>query len=280
MNLRRFCNFIFIFALLVVCTTPIAHALDFKPMAGIPGLTNNGGTYTLAGFINKLYIFLITAGAVIGVVKIAFAGVKYATSDIGGSKSAAKEDIKGVLLGLAILTLPYLVLSAINPGFTKLEVLHILTENPLKLEGGNAFSGSFTSPSGSASEQEEGYTKQCPSCTTPEQSCDNYVNNCVPPKGESSVVGMGNNKYGKPQTLITCRVKPSSDCPSVIDVPDQMTACGVCSEKRGEEGSCSEFEHKCNLGGGTPIPKHLDDGGYSITCSAPQGKCPENLPTS
>lgn len=94
-------------------------------MVGVPGLDANGTGRTLPDYINTIYLFLITTGAIIGVIKIGIAGVKYATSDIISSKAEAKKDIQGVLLGLLILLTPYLVLTAINRNIVSLDVLKL-----------------------------------------------------------------------------------------------------------------------------------------------------------
>lgn len=97
-----------------------ASAGNFKPMVGIPGISGN---YTLPGLINALYKLLIMIGALIGVTKIAIAGVKYATTDVVSAKGDAKKDIQGVLIGLLILLAPYIILSIINPNFANLNIL-------------------------------------------------------------------------------------------------------------------------------------------------------------
>jgi hypothetical protein len=97
-------------------------ANTYVPLVGVPGLPTNANT-TLPDFINKVYFFTISLGALFGVLKIAFAGVKYSMTDVLSSKQSAREDIKGVLLGLAILLLPALVLQTINPQLIELNFL-------------------------------------------------------------------------------------------------------------------------------------------------------------
>jgi len=109
---------------------------QYVPIVGIPGLTNQN-TASLPEYINRIYFFTITIGAMYGVVKIAFAGVKYSMSDIITSKESAKEDIKGVLLGLAILLIPFIVLRTINPELTRLDVLSSV-KNKINLISGSA----------------------------------------------------------------------------------------------------------------------------------------------
>lgn len=120
--------------------TTDAHAAtqNFSPLVGLPGITDLK-TATLPEYINAIYLVLIGLGTLIGVIRISWAGVKYSLS--AGSHhllETAKSDIKGVLLGLAILLIPYIVLNTINPELTNLNVLQLapkvnLTETPRNL---------------------------------------------------------------------------------------------------------------------------------------------------
>ncbi|MCR4285696.1 MAG: hypothetical protein NUW00_02245 [Candidatus Kaiserbacteria bacterium] len=117
---------------------------EYIPIVAIPGL-NNQKIASLPEYINKIYFFTITIGALYGVVKIAFAGVKYSMSDIITSKESAKEDIKGVLLGLAILLIPFIVLRTINPELTRLDVLSsVSVKNKINLISGSVKDGKST----------------------------------------------------------------------------------------------------------------------------------------
>lgn len=127
------CAIFFYYFLLV---SFVEAAGQYIPIVGIPGLTNQN-VATLPDYINRIYFFTITIGAMYGVVKIAFAGVKYSMSDIITSKESAKEDIKGVLLGLAILLIPFIVLRTINPELTRLDVLSSV-KNKINLISGSA----------------------------------------------------------------------------------------------------------------------------------------------
>lgn len=110
-----------IFFFLSLLSTAHAEIAPYTPLVSIPGLTNQKMA-SLPDYLNKVYYLIITIGALYGVVKIAFAGVKYSLSDVITSKESAKEDIKGVLLGLAILLIPFIVLQTINPELTRLDV--------------------------------------------------------------------------------------------------------------------------------------------------------------
>jgi hypothetical protein len=117
--------------------TLVHAAPQYTPIVGIPGLTNQQTT-SLPDYINRVYFLTVTIGALYGVVKIAFAGVKYSMSDIITSKESAKEDIKGVLLGLAILLIPFIVLKEINPNLVNLDVLSSAKSMKTTLKSGGS----------------------------------------------------------------------------------------------------------------------------------------------
>lgn len=111
----------------------VAAAPEFIPISpAVPGLTKNLDSKTsMTDYINGVYKTTIAIGALIGVIKIAMAGVKYSLSDVVTDKASAKKDIWGALLGLAILLMPYIVLTQINPGLVNLNVLKV--ENNVKV---------------------------------------------------------------------------------------------------------------------------------------------------
>lgn len=112
-----------VFVVLFFLHTTLTFAADekFVPMAHLPGIA--GDAVPLPVYINRIYMLTITIGALIGVVKLSMAGVKYALSDVVTDKSSAKKDIMGVFLGLAILLVPFIVLKQINPELVNLELL-------------------------------------------------------------------------------------------------------------------------------------------------------------
>lgn len=115
-------------------------APTYTPLVGIPGVTDLKNA-SIAEYINALYLLSISIGGLIGVVKISMAGVKYSMSDIVTSKEEAKEDIKGVLLGLGILLIPFIVLNTIYAGLTNLDVLKLKDADKIKLEPSKANTG-------------------------------------------------------------------------------------------------------------------------------------------
>ncbi len=126
----------FLLTIVYLYGVTIVHgAGEYTPLVGIPGVPTSGAA-GLPEFFNRVYLLTISLGALFGILKIAYAGVKYSTTDVLSSKQSAKEDIKGVLLGLAILLLPALVLQTINPKLTNLDILSAATKINLDKSAG------------------------------------------------------------------------------------------------------------------------------------------------
>ncbi len=255
----------------------------FTPMVGIPGL-DTSGNYTFVELINKLYIFLIAIGAVIGVIKIAFAGVKWATSASGGSISAAKEDIKGVLLGLIILMAPYLILSIINPKFTNLDVLKL---KPLNLPATQSPGGGAPPNPGAPSNPEQ-YTQQCPGdCKTyTTNGCAQYEKDCKAVPGIAPYTTRGSKA---PEFIHVCKVKPgtpTTQCPpgngstpgpqceasGFDDCDDCQYSCSPNAEKPAD--NCVAWEQKCKSIAGAYVDKSSDDWECEIPEDTSTANCP------
>ncbi len=147
MNLLRFSPalsktiniLLLIFVLFLLFPLYSLAAASYVPLVGIPGVSTSGGG-NLAQYFNRLYLLTISIGAIIAVVKIFIAGVKWSMSDVVTDKSSAKSDIRGALLGLAILLVPFVVLNEIYPGLTNLNFLRNaptvqLTPNPTASSG-------------------------------------------------------------------------------------------------------------------------------------------------
>jgi hypothetical protein len=92
-------------------------------MVDIPGISDKPGTINDFGaYVNALYIFAITVGALLAVLKLVAAGVKYMFSDIVTNKEAAKNDIRGALLGLLIVIGAVVILNTVNPNLTNVNL--------------------------------------------------------------------------------------------------------------------------------------------------------------
>jgi len=94
-------------------------APQYTPIVGLPGVPTDASFDT---YINALYGLSISIAALLAVIKIVIAGVKYMLTDIVTSKGAAKEDIKGALLGLLIVIGAVLILTVINPNLANVNI--------------------------------------------------------------------------------------------------------------------------------------------------------------
>ena len=97
---------------LTLLLTPALVSAAFVPLVGIPGINAEA---SFNDYINALYALSISIAALIAVIKIIIAGVKWMLSDVVSSKQEAKSDIQGALLGLLIIIAAVLILEVINP---------------------------------------------------------------------------------------------------------------------------------------------------------------------
>lgn len=98
-----------------------AQAPVYEAMVKIPRVSAD--SQSTGEYVQALYFLAITVAALLAVVKIIFGGVKWMLSDVITDKSSAKNDIKGAILGLAIVLAAVLILNTINKDLTKLEFL-------------------------------------------------------------------------------------------------------------------------------------------------------------
>jgi hypothetical protein len=101
----------------------------YTSLVNLPGLTDNTNR-TLAEYVNVLFRLAIGIGALIAVVKIIVAGIKYMASDAVFSKEEAKKDIQNALLGLLIMLSTVVILRLINKDLLNIDVFQAL--QPLK----------------------------------------------------------------------------------------------------------------------------------------------------
>ena len=92
----------------------------FVPLVGIPGVNPDAdfGTY-----INALYVLSISLAALLAVIKIIVAGVKWMLTDVVTRKEDAKKDIQAALTGLLIIISAVVILTTINPNLVKFNLL-------------------------------------------------------------------------------------------------------------------------------------------------------------
>jgi hypothetical protein len=82
----------------------------------------------LSTFINGLFKFALSIGAIAAVLRLAYAGYLYmGQADMWSHKGEAKKIIGDVTLGLLILLGIWLILNQINPDILKLNALRNIT---------------------------------------------------------------------------------------------------------------------------------------------------------
>ena len=81
------------------------------------------GNDCLTTLLNNSFKAAITVGAVLAVLRIAWAGYLYMASDIWSTKGEAREILQNAVIGLLILLSIYLVLAQINPQLLNLNLL-------------------------------------------------------------------------------------------------------------------------------------------------------------
>jgi hypothetical protein len=108
-----------VFCVLFIPGVLLAQSGKYTPLVGIPGIDPGAefGTY-----INALYALSISVAALLAVIKIIIAGMKYMLSDIVTSKSDALADIRGSITGLIVVISAVLILTVINPQLTETSI--------------------------------------------------------------------------------------------------------------------------------------------------------------
>lgn len=102
-----------IVTLLTLPTVTFA-AIEYRnALVNIPGYTDGGGDFST--FVNLVYGLAISIAALLAVIKIVIAGVKWMLSDIVTDKTEAKRDIQGALIGLIVIVSAVLIITIINP---------------------------------------------------------------------------------------------------------------------------------------------------------------------
>jgi hypothetical protein len=108
----------YLILLLLIPLTTLAQT--FEPLVGIPGATDGGGD--LSAYLNAIYRISISLAALLAVLVLIKAGVKYMFSDIVTDKASAKSDIRGAILGLLLIISAVLILSTINENITNFSI--------------------------------------------------------------------------------------------------------------------------------------------------------------
>src|SRR3989344_5051562 len=109
------------------CTANFVPLESFEGSAKLKDAYTTAGPTALRDFLNKVFVGAISLGAILAVLRLAWAGFTYMSSDLWSTKEHSKEIIQDTLLGLFLLLSIWLILTQINPQILKLEVA---AENP------------------------------------------------------------------------------------------------------------------------------------------------------
>jgi len=103
----------------------------FCPLAPAPPSSRLSQLYSansLGDFMNKLFTAALSIGAILAVMRLAWAGYLYMGTDAWSKKGQAKEVIGDVVLGILLLLSIWLILKQINPCLLDLNVLQGIQE--------------------------------------------------------------------------------------------------------------------------------------------------------
>ncbi len=101
---------------------PLTKDADFAKIFGLSGASMGRNGNDLGSFINGAFKISLSIGAILAVLRIAWAGWIYMSSDMSGEKSHAKEILGDVVIGLLLLLGAYLILYQINPQILNLNI--------------------------------------------------------------------------------------------------------------------------------------------------------------
>ena len=107
------------YGILSLLFIPLTTHAQIERLTAIPFVGEGAG---IGELVFGLYLVAITVAAVFAVVKLAIAGIKYATSDVVSSKESAKSDIKGAILGLLILLGVVILVNTINENIADTDI--------------------------------------------------------------------------------------------------------------------------------------------------------------
>ena len=113
--------------LIALALLPSFTLAQYQPLVGLPGIGTD--TSSFDAYIETIYAVTITVAAMLAVIKIVIAGVKYMTTDIVTSKGDAKADIRGAILGLLVVLAAVLIIEVINPDINDVN-LTLTTQAP------------------------------------------------------------------------------------------------------------------------------------------------------
>ena len=155
---------------LVYLHLPLVVSAQYTPLLNnLPGGLGDPSA-DFNAYINALYVLSISIAALLAVIKIIIAGVKWMTTDIVTTKGEAKEDIRSALIGLLIVLSAVVILTIINPQLVNVDLdLRQIETRSFDNNPGGALSGTeyaCTRTTGQASRSSD-Y-----SCATARNNCN------------------------------------------------------------------------------------------------------------
>jgi hypothetical protein len=127
--MKTFKEKICFFLISILCAFPIVSygaEQTFTPLIrNLPWL-NYGGSMGTEDYVAALYTISISLAALLVVLRLILAGVKYMFSELITSKEDAKKEIWSSLLGLLIILSAVTILTTINPNLKNLDALSTL----------------------------------------------------------------------------------------------------------------------------------------------------------
>lgn len=96
--------------------------VPLENFSGSPRLSDAYRAGELKDFLNKIFVGAIALGALLAVLRLAWAGFEYLASDLWSTKEHAKEIIRETLLGLFLLLAIWVILNQINPQILELKL--------------------------------------------------------------------------------------------------------------------------------------------------------------
>ena len=149
MRIVRLSGHCFVLAALVltsICIPVAASAQTTQPAQFVPlanyqrssGFTKAFSDHSLPEYFNDVFTIVLSIGAILAVLRIAYAGYMYmGSADMWGNKQQAKEILGDAVIGLLLLFAIYLVLNQINPNLLNLNILrHVGKAQPVPAETG------------------------------------------------------------------------------------------------------------------------------------------------
>lgn len=114
--------FLVVFIILIGPALVIAQQ-NYVPLAPIEGITNVGQNVVNVGnYLRNLYRLGIGLAAALAVIVLAYGGIRYMTSEVISSKSAAIGMMRNAVGGLILALSSFILLNTINPDLVSLDL--------------------------------------------------------------------------------------------------------------------------------------------------------------